>query len=65
MKSQTYQAIEKMLKENGFRLDRSSDSHFIWKNDVTGRSAPVPHHNKPLSVGIVLSIYRQAGIPKP
>ena len=37
MKSQTYQAIEKMLKENGFRLDRSSDSHFIWKNDVTGR----------------------------
>ena len=54
-----------MLKENGFRLDRSSGSHFIWKNDVTGRSAPVPHHNKPLSVGIVLSIYRQAGIPKP
>ena len=65
MKPQTYQVIEKTLKDNGFRLDRSSGSHFVWKNDETGRTAPVPHHKQPLPIGTLLSIYKQAGLPKP
>lgn len=62
MKPQTYQVVEAVLKEHGFRLDRSSGSHFVWKNDATGHSVPVPHHNKPISIGTLLSIYRQAGL---
>ena len=62
MRPQPYQEIERSLKSVGFVLDRSSGSHFIWRNEATGKSVPVPHHRKPLSVGTVLAIYRQAGL---
>ena len=65
MKPLTFQQIEDILTDSGFRADRSSGSHFVWRNDATGRSAVVPHCKGPLPIGTVLSVFRQAGIPKP
>ena len=62
MKPQTYQEVERRLKEVGFAVDRSSGSHFIWRNASTGKTAVVPHHNRPLPIGTLLAIYRQSGI---
>ena len=62
MKPQTYQEVERRLKAAGFVVDRSSGSHFIWRNVSTGKTAVVPHHNRPLPTGTLLAIYRQSGI---
>ena len=65
MKPLTFQQIERVLASHGFRVERSSGSHFIWRCEETGRSAVVPHHKGPLPIGTVLSVFRQAGIRKP
>ena len=65
MKPLIFQQIEDILTDSGFRADRSSGSHFVWRNDATGRSAVVPHRKGQLPIGTVLSVFRQAGIPKP
>ena len=65
MKPQTFQAVEKTLRASGFTVERSSGSHFIWKNALTGRTVVVPHHAGLLPVGTLLSIYRQAGLRRP
>jgi len=62
MKPQSFQEVEKTLKTAGFRVVRSNGSHFVWKNDSSGKSVPVPHHAKLISVGTLLAIYRQAGL---
>lgn len=62
MKPQAYQEVERRLKAAGFVVDRSSGSHFIWRNASTGKTAVVPHHNRPLPIGTLLAIYRQSGI---
>lgn len=62
MKPLDYKSLERLLARNGFRLDRSSGSHFTWRNDTTGRSVPVPHHKGLLALGTVMSILRQAGL---
>ena len=65
MKPLTAQEVERILKANGFRHDRTRGSHWIWDNDE-GRSVPVPHHgNRPLRQGTLHSIFRLAGIPPP
>ena len=43
MKPLTAQQVERILKANGFRHDRTNGSHWIWDNGA-GRSVPVPHH---------------------
>ncbi len=53
-----------ILEQNGFRLKRSSGSHFIFSNLITGRKAIVPHHTRDLPKGTLLSILKQAGITK-
>lgn len=65
MKPLTFQRLERVLASHGFRVERSSGSHFVWRNDATGRSAVVPHHKGPLPIGTVLSVFRQAGIRRP
>ncbi len=62
MKPLTAQQVEKILKDAGFRHDRTQGSHFIWVNGE-GRSVPVPHHgNRPLRQGTLHSIFKLAGL---
>ena len=43
MKQWTHKEFCKMLKKNGFYLDRYSGDHSIYLNDK-GRHISVPHH---------------------
>ena len=65
MKPLNHRQVERILKAANFWHDRTSGSHFIWTND-DGRTVPVPHHgNHPLPQGMLLSIFRLAGLPPP
>lgn len=63
MKPQTWQWIERKLRDNGAMLVRSSGSHFNWKMP-NGALVTVPHHPKVLPIGTLLSIMRTAGLRK-
>lgn len=55
----------KVLKQNGFILSRSSGSHQLYVNPVTGKRTIVPvHGNKDLPKGLFYAILKQAGIDK-
>ena len=65
MRPLTAQQVERILKANGFRHDRTNGSHWIWDNG-DGCSVPVPHHgNRPLRQGTLHSIFRLAGLTPP
>lgn len=56
--------IIQLLEQNGFRLRRSSGSHFIFANLITKRRVVVPFHNKDIPKGTLHAILKQAGISK-
>jgi predicted RNA binding protein YcfA (HicA-like mRNA interferase family) len=56
--------VIRRLKREGWRLDRVSGSHRIFKNPRTGTMIVVPHPKKDLGPGLVLKIYRDAGWAK-
>ena len=65
MKPLTFSGVETILKAGGFRLVSSRGSHFKWMH-ADGRWTVVPHHGShPLPQGTLLSIFAQAGLPKP
>jgi len=52
----------RILKDNGYRLDRQHGSHQIYENDA-GNAVTVPVHGaKDLKIGTLKSILKQAGI---
>ncbi|MBA7651930.1 MAG: addiction module toxin, HicA family [Calditrichaeota bacterium] len=53
----------KLLKQNGWQLDRISGSHHIMVKGIKTISVPV-HGKKELGKGITQAILRQAGIKK-
>jgi len=58
----TGKELLKILKENGWVLDRISGSHHIMVKD-TKRSIPVPlHGEKDIPKGLAMSILKQAGV---
>lgn len=58
--------VEAYLKRCGFHCERAEGSHFKWVNPDTGRWTIVPHHgNRTMAQGILLAIFRQAGITPP
>lgn len=66
MKPLTAAEVEKLLREHGFRLDRSRGSHHVWIKDGWSRSIVVPYHgNKPLKQGLLIGIFNDACISKP
>lgn len=66
MKPLTAAEVERILREHGFRLDRSRGSHRVWVKDGWPMSIVVPHHgNAPLKQGLLIGIFKDAGIPKP
>jgi len=52
----------KLLKENGWILDRISGSHHIFVHPDFDRPIPVPHPRKDIATGTVRAILRQANL---
>ena len=51
-----------MLKRNGFRLDHTTGSHFVFYHPVTERRVTVAYHSKELPRGTLIAILKQAGL---
>jgi predicted RNA binding protein YcfA (HicA-like mRNA interferase family) len=53
-----------VLEQNGFILDHTSGSHFIFYNSVSCRRAVVPRHNRDMVKGTLMSLLREAGFTR-
>ena len=53
--------VIRFLEQNGFVLDHTSGSHFIFYHPTSRRRAVVPSHNRDLPKGTLLSLLRDAG----
>ena len=63
VRNQTARDIIKTLEENGFKQIRQDGSHLTLHNPATGLTTQVPvHGNKPIGVGLVQDIWKQAGL---
>ncbi len=56
--------ISRFLEQNGFMLDHTSGSHFIFYNPVSRRRAVVPRHNRDVPKGTLMSLLREAGFTR-
>ena len=55
----------KFLEEHGFIFKRAKDSHKLYYNPLTSKSAIVPvHWNKDMKKGAFLAELKQAGLDK-
>jgi predicted RNA binding protein YcfA (HicA-like mRNA interferase family) len=54
----------RFLEQNGFVLDHTSGSHFIFYNPGSRRRAVVPQHNRDLPKGTLMSLLREAGFTR-
>jgi predicted RNA binding protein YcfA (HicA-like mRNA interferase family) len=48
--------IIRFLEKNGFILDHTSGSHFIFHNSISRRRAVVPQHNRDLPKGTLIAL---------
>ena len=53
--------IIKMLKKDGWREVATKADHVQFKHPTRSGRVTVPHPNKDIKAGTVMSIYRQAG----
>lgn len=58
----TPKELIKILKNNGFILDRVKGSHNIFLNTNTGKRVVVPLHKRTLPKGTFWSIIKAAGL---
>jgi predicted RNA binding protein YcfA (HicA-like mRNA interferase family) len=56
--------VIRFLEQNGFILDHTSGSHFIFYNPTSKRRAVVPQHNRDVPKGTLLSLLREAGFSR-
>jgi predicted RNA binding protein YcfA (HicA-like mRNA interferase family) len=56
--------VIQFLEKNGFVLDHTSGSHFIFYNALSRRRAVVPQHNRDLPKGTLMSLLREAGFTR-
>jgi predicted RNA binding protein YcfA (HicA-like mRNA interferase family) len=56
--------IVRFLERNGFVLDHVSGSHQIYYNPTSKRRAVVPHHNREIPKGTLVSLLREAGFTR-
>jgi conserved domain protein len=52
----------KLLKKNGCSLVGHGGRHDEWFSPITGKTFPVPRHNKEIPKGTALSILKDAGL---
>jgi len=62
--SWTSKQLMKFLKGNGFVLDHTTGSHYIFYHPSSKKRVVVPYHTSSLSKGTLRAILRQAGISK-
>ena len=60
--SLTARQVIKILKENGFKLDRTTGSHYIFYNPITKKRATVAYHTRDIPKGTLMAILKQAGL---
>jgi predicted RNA binding protein YcfA (HicA-like mRNA interferase family) len=56
--------IIRFLEQNGFVLDHTSGSHYIYYHPALRRRAVVPQHNRDLPKGTLMSLLREAGFTR-
>ena len=56
--------VIRFLEQNGFVLDHTSGSHFIFYHPTSRRRAVVRSHNRDLPKGTLLSLLREAGFTR-
>jgi predicted RNA binding protein YcfA (HicA-like mRNA interferase family) len=56
--------VIRFLEENGFVLDHTSGSHFIFYQASSRRRAVVPRHNRDIPKGTLMSLLREAGFSR-
>ena len=56
--------VLQFLERNGFMLDHTSGSHFIFYHPVSHRRAVVPRHNRDMPKGTLIALLREAGFTR-
>ena len=56
--------VIRFIEQNGFVLDHTSGSHFIFYHLSSHRRAVVPSHNRDLPKGTLMSLLREAGFTR-
>jgi predicted RNA binding protein YcfA (HicA-like mRNA interferase family) len=56
--------VIRLLENNGFVLDHTSGSHFVYYHPAARRRAVVPQHNRDLPKGTLMSLLREAGFTR-
>ena len=56
--------VIQFLEQNGFMLDHTSGSHFIFYSSVSRRRAVVPRHSRDMPKGTLMSLLREAGFTR-
>ncbi len=57
-------ALIRFQERNGFLLDHTSGSHFIFYHPNSRRRAVVPRHNRDMPKGTLLALLREAGFTR-
>ena len=56
--------IRRFLEQHGFVLDHATGSHHVYYHPSSKRRAVVPHHNRDVPRGTLLSLLREAGVTR-
>jgi predicted RNA binding protein YcfA (HicA-like mRNA interferase family) len=56
--------VIRFLEQNGFVLDHTSGSHFVFYHPASRRRAVVPRHNRDMPKGTLLSLLKEAGFTR-
>jgi predicted RNA binding protein YcfA (HicA-like mRNA interferase family) len=56
--------VARFLQQNGFVLDHTSGSHFIFYHPISKHRAVVPKHNRDMPKGTLMSLLREAGFTR-
>ena len=54
--------VIKILKKNGFELDHTTGSHYVFYNQSNQKRIVVAYHTRVIPKGTLFSILKQAGI---
>ncbi len=58
----TFREAEKMVKDDGWKLNSAEGSHYHYKHDTKPGKVTIPHHSGDLPKRVVNSIRKQAGL---
>ena len=56
--------VIRFLEQNGYVLDHTSGSHYIFYHPASRRRAVVPSHNRDLPKGTLMSLLRESGFTR-